>query len=254
MADIGDEGGLGQGAGFSSVAGGQRIKFLALQPDDQLAVLVAQVNAFIQQPRHAVAIAGQHRGEQHHQHRSEGGIQPALPQQKPDQWAERENRMDNIGGAMRRAGDEFRRRHAQEGQRQIGLGREAAPHEPEQRRRAPGGAGNRGDKGIAPRPVMRVAAFAAVLVGGGELFGGDHHGDLQQQRHQWQHAGRMSRDQGGGHAQHGKGQGEIMPAERIQDIDAAGIDRVRASVLWRDRHGHCVNPCRSLAFAPFRNA
>jgi hypothetical protein len=45
-----------------------------------------------------------------------------------------------------------------------------------------------------------------------------------------------------------------MAAQRVQDVDAAGKHRIRLIFLWREFLGHCANPCRSLAFAPFRNA
>ena len=41
----------------------------------------------------------------------------------------------------------------------------------------------------------------------------------------------MAGKKGGGDAQHGEGQGEIVPAQRIQDIDAAGEDLPRIIVL-----------------------
>ena len=254
MADVGDEGRFGHCAGLGAVARLYGFQLLALQPHDQHIVFVAQVNAFIQQARHAVAIACQHRGEQHDQDGGHGGVQPALPQQQADQRPQREEGMGDIGRAMGGAGDELRRRHAQIGQAQIGLGGKGIPDKPEHRRRAPGGAGNGRHKRVAPRPEMRIAAGRAVLVGGGELLGGDHHRHLQQQRHQRQDARLGAREQGGRHAQNREGQGEIVAAERVQDIDTPGEHRVGAFLLRRLVQAHCANPCASLAFAPFRNA
>lgn len=95
---------------------------------------------------------------------------------------------------------------------------------------------------VTPRPELRIAAGRAVLVGGGELLGGDHHHNLQQQRHQRQHARGIAREQGGGHAQDREGQGEVMAAERVQDIDTLGKDRVGTFLLFWLVHGHCENP------------
>jgi len=101
---------------------------------------------------------------------------------------------------------------------------------------------------------LRIAAGWTLLVGGGEPLGRDHHAQLQQQRHQRQDAGLMARDQGDGNAQRRERKGEIMAAKRVQDIDAAGEHRVAGLFLWRNFFDHCVNPCQSLAFAPFQNA
>jgi hypothetical protein len=78
---------------------------------------------------------------------------------------------------------------------------------------------------------MRVAARAAFLVGGGKLFGRDHHGQLQHQRYQRQDAGHMARDQGDGNTQDREGKGEVVAAERVQDIDTAGEHRIRSFSL-----------------------
>lgn len=83
-----------------------------------------------------------------------------------------------------------------------------------------------------------IAALAAALVGGGELFGGDHDRHLDQQRREGQGTRRIARQEGCGHAEHAEGEGEIVAAQRIQDIDASGEDRARFLLAGRTIPGH----------------
>ena len=207
VADIGDERRLGHGAGLGPVARGDCFGLFARQPFHQPGILAAQEDAFVNQPPHALAIRNQHGAEKAHQDGRHGGVKPTLQQQQPDQRPQRQHRVRGKGGAMRRAGDEFGGGHAQIGQRQIGLGGEGIPGEPEKCAQAPGGAGDGRNERVAPRPEMRIVAMdavalAACFVGGGELLGGDHHSHLQQQRRHRQQAQRVAGQQGGGYAQH----------------------------------------------------
>ena len=85
MRDVGDEGGLGHGAGLGGVARLDRLGLFARQAFHQPGILAAQENAFVDQPSHAVAIGNQHRAEEPHQHRGHGGVKPAVHQQQHDQ-------------------------------------------------------------------------------------------------------------------------------------------------------------------------
>ena len=77
-----------------------------------------------------------------------------------------------------------------------------------------------------------------MMIGRGELPGRDHHRHLQQQGRERQKAQTMAGEDGGGDAENGKGEGEIVPAQRIEHVDAAGKNLPRIVALGHGFGGH----------------
>ncbi len=85
---------------------------------------------------------------------------------------------------------------------------------------------------------MRIASHRAALIGGGELPGGDHHHHLHQQRRERHEAQSVAGENGGRHAQDGEGKREIMTAQRIKHVDAAGKNLPCVVTLGHGFGGH----------------
>ena len=222
VGNVGNEGRLGDGGSLGAVARRDGFALFARQAHHQVGVFVAQMQAFVDQPPHALAIGNQHGAEKRHQHGGHGGIKPALDQQQHHQRPQRTDGVRDIGGTESGTRDEFGGGHAQKGQRQVSLCRERAPAEPEHRAQAPGGAGQCRHHREAARPEHGIAVQRAVAIGAGQLFGGDHHHQLQQQRGYGQKPQRVAGQKRGGNAEHGKGKREVMAAQRIEHVNAAG--------------------------------
>ena len=227
VADIGDEQRFGLRARLGHVARGFGCVFLDLEVGDEAFIVVMEPDALVEQLRHRLAVARQHRGKQHDEHRGHDRVEPALQEQQHDERRQRETRMGEIGGTVRGARDEFRRRHAEEGEREIGLRRERAGHEPEHRANAPCRARDRRHECIAARPELGVAVGGAMPVRRRELLGGDDDGDLEEQRHEDQRGRPAFGEQRRDHAKSGEGEREIVPPERVQKIDAPRENRAR---------------------------
>ena len=138
----------------------------------------------------AVAIGVEHAGEQHDQHRRHHRIDAALrSSSRNTSGASANSGMREIGGAIGRARDELRRRHAEEGERQIGLRRKGVRARTRTRRRRPRSRPRSPRRRCSAGPRTADRCFRPrLLVGGGQLLRRDHDRDLQQQRHQRQPA------------------------------------------------------------------
>ena len=253
VADIGDEHRFRLRTRHRCVARMFGVLLLMAEALDEIVVLLAKLDAFLHQSRDAAAIGGEHRGEQDDENGGHRCVHPVLAQQQEYERRQRETRMRDVGGAVRGAGDELGCRHAEEGEGEIGLRRIGTRHEPEPRAHAPRRAGDGGDESVAVGPVLRVAAEPAAPVGGGQLFRRDDDGDLERERDERKQicvcAEKRHRN-----AQRGERKREIVAAERVKDIDAAGERSARFLFRTGVDRRHCENPRQSLASRPFRNA
>src|SRR5215472_7872928 len=122
-----------------------------------------------------------------------------------------------MGGAS----DELGRGHAEEGEREVRFGGKRARHEPEPRAKSPGGAGDGGKKGVTPRPKRRIAVGRAAAIGGQELFGDDDDRYLKEERYEDVSRWPAVCEQCRRHAERRERQRQIVPAERVEDVDSA---------------------------------